>query len=158
DRAFLAVGNRAHALRVNAARREIVAHRLRAPGAERDVVLARAPLVGMPFDSEGVLVVNLQPLRLLLQRRDRVRRKLRRIGFEDTARRTQPTARPRPAGGPAFCAWRILESAPAAGAGRPPAPAGCTIPGSVDTCARERDPTPRTASTPSNMAHECRAC
>ena len=39
----------------------------------------------MAFDGEGVLVVDLQPLRLLLQRRDRLRRKLRRIGFEEDA-------------------------------------------------------------------------
>jgi hypothetical protein len=39
----------------------------------------------MAFDGEGVLVVDLQPLRLLLQRRDRLRRKLRRIGFEENA-------------------------------------------------------------------------
>src|SRR5713101_6576080 len=60
DRAFLAVGNRAHALRLDAARGEIVAHGLRAPGTERDVVLARATLIGMAFDGEGVLVVVLQ--------------------------------------------------------------------------------------------------
>ena len=58
DRALLAVGDRAHALRLDAARGEIVAHGLCAPGAERDVVFARAALVGMALDGEGILAVG----------------------------------------------------------------------------------------------------
>src|SRR5437016_3750787 len=55
DRPLLAVGDRAHALTLHAARGEVVSHRLGATGAERDVVLARAALVGVAFDQEGVL-------------------------------------------------------------------------------------------------------
>src|SRR5262249_11344952 len=85
DGALLAVGDRAHALRLDAARGEIVAHGLRAAGTERDVVLARTALVGVPLHGEGVLAVALQPLRLLLQRGDRLRRELGRVGFEEHA-------------------------------------------------------------------------
>src|ERR1700731_4591543 len=67
DRPFLAVGNRAHAMRLHAARDQIVVHGLRAPGAERDIVFARAALVGMAFDEETILRVAAQPLRLLVQ-------------------------------------------------------------------------------------------
>src|SRR5215831_1713923 len=42
DRPLLAVGDRAHALRLHSARDQIVTHRLRTPGPERDVVFARA--------------------------------------------------------------------------------------------------------------------
>src|ERR1700687_5580277 len=52
DWPFLAVGNRAHAMRLHAVRHQIVVHRLRAPGTERDIVFARAALVGMAFDDE----------------------------------------------------------------------------------------------------------
>src|SRR5262249_44726206 len=58
DRALLAVGNRPHALCLDAARDEIIAHRLRPAGAERDVVLAGAALVGVALDGEGVLAVG----------------------------------------------------------------------------------------------------
>src|SRR5262245_33075103 len=68
---------------MNAAGSEIIAHRLRPPSAKRDVVLARAALVGMTFNGEGVLVVNLQPLRLLLQRGNRLRGEFGRVGFEE---------------------------------------------------------------------------
>src|ERR1700704_5315050 len=85
DRTLLAVGDRAHALRRDAARDQIVAHRWRAPSAERDVVFARTAFVGVALHVEGVLTVGLQPLRLLLQRRDRLRRELRGIGFEEDA-------------------------------------------------------------------------
>jgi hypothetical protein len=37
----------------------------------------------MAFDGEGVLIVDLQPLRLLLQRGDRLRREFGRIGLEE---------------------------------------------------------------------------
>src|SRR5262244_3938025 len=68
DRALLAVGDRPYAVGIDAARDQVVAGHLGAAGAERDVVLARAALVGMTFDGEGVLVVVLQPLRLLVER------------------------------------------------------------------------------------------
>src|SRR6478752_5140940 len=54
DRAFLAVGDRAHTAGLNPARRKIVAHSLGASSAQGDVVFARAALVGMTFDREGV--------------------------------------------------------------------------------------------------------
>src|SRR5690606_24146222 len=57
-----------HAGDIDAARGEIITHRLGAPGAERDVVFARAALVGVAFDDEGVLTVAGQPLRLLVER------------------------------------------------------------------------------------------
>src|SRR3977135_1627946 len=53
DRALLAVGDRAHAAGLHAARDEILTHRLGAPRAERNIVLARAALVSMAFDREG---------------------------------------------------------------------------------------------------------
>ena len=55
-------------LGLDAAGREIVAHGLGAAGPKRDVVFARAALVGMAFDGEGVVAVLLQPLRLLVER------------------------------------------------------------------------------------------
>src|SRR6266481_2394935 len=67
---------------MNPARSEVVAHRLCTAGAERDVVLTRAALVSMAFNGEGVLVIDLQPLRLLLQRGDGLRREFGRIRFE----------------------------------------------------------------------------
>src|SRR3954464_5252028 len=76
DRALLAVGDRAHAVRLDTARGQIVAHRLRAPGAERDVVFARAALVGVALDREGIAIVLAEPLRLLFERRDRLRGEL----------------------------------------------------------------------------------
>src|ERR1041385_5826745 len=77
DRAFLTVGDGAHAVGGDAARDEIVAHRLRTPGAERDVVLAGAALVGVAFDGElAVLRVVGEPLRLLVERRARLRGEL----------------------------------------------------------------------------------
>src|SRR6185436_20498405 len=85
DRAFLAVGNGAHAAGLDAAGRQIVADRLGAAGAERDVVFARAALVGMAFDREGVVAVLLQPMRLLVERGARLHRQLSGIGFEEHA-------------------------------------------------------------------------
>src|SRR5438105_2218954 len=85
DRALLAVGNRAHALPLHAARNQIIARRLRATGTERDVVFARAALVGMPFDQEGVLRIGPQPLRLFLERRDGLGCELGRIRLEEDA-------------------------------------------------------------------------
>src|SRR5581483_7849748 len=61
DRALLAVGDRAHALRLHAARDQIVAYRLGAPCTERDVVFARAALVGVALDGEGVAVIAAEP-------------------------------------------------------------------------------------------------
>src|SRR3954454_3703862 len=72
-------------MRLDTARREIVAYRLRAAGAERDVVFARATLVGMAFDGEGVLRIGTQPLRLLFERPDRHLCQLGRIALEEYA-------------------------------------------------------------------------
>ena len=52
DRTLLAVRDRPHALSLDAARDQIVTHRLRAACTQRDVVLARAALVGMALDGE----------------------------------------------------------------------------------------------------------
>src|SRR3954462_13790795 len=57
DRAFLAVGDRAHTAGLNPARRKIIAHSLGTSSAQGDVVFARAALVGMTFDGEGVVGV-----------------------------------------------------------------------------------------------------
>src|ERR1700704_792793 len=67
DRPFLAVGNRAHAMGLHAARDQIVVQGRPPPGAKRDIVFARAALVGVAFDDEAVLRVAAQPLRLLVQ-------------------------------------------------------------------------------------------
>src|SRR3954449_12735000 len=85
DRAFLAVGHRAHAAGLDAARSEIIAHRLGPASAQRNVVFARAALVGVAFDREGVIGVLLQPLRLLVERAARLRRELGGIGLEENA-------------------------------------------------------------------------
>src|ERR1700753_2012339 len=50
DRAFLAVGDRAHAARIDTVRRHIGLDRLGAAGAERDVVFAGAAFVRVTFD------------------------------------------------------------------------------------------------------------
>src|SRR5512145_40874 len=47
DRPLLAVGDRPHAMRLDATRGQIFAHGLGTARAERDVVLARAALVGV---------------------------------------------------------------------------------------------------------------
>src|SRR5260370_34890409 len=60
----------------------LCAPRLWTAGAERDVVLTRGARVSMAFNGEGVLVIDLQPLRLLLQRGDGLRREFGRIRFE----------------------------------------------------------------------------
>src|SRR5665811_1601802 len=67
DRPLLAVGDGAHAVGLDAARDQIVARGLGAPCAERDVVFARAALVGVAFDGEGILAVIGEPLRLLVE-------------------------------------------------------------------------------------------
>src|SRR5579862_3146047 len=85
DRPFLAVGDGVHALRRDPAGDKILAHGLRAAGAERDIVFARAALVGMTFDGEGVVIVVAEPLRLLVERRPRLLGQLRGIGFEEHA-------------------------------------------------------------------------
>src|SRR3984893_3879626 len=85
NRPFLAVGNRAHARAVDAAGDQIIARDLRAAGAGRDVVFARAALVGVTFDGEGITVVLAEPLRLLVEGGTRLRSELGRIGFEEDA-------------------------------------------------------------------------
>jgi hypothetical protein len=62
---------------------KIVAHCLSAASAKRDVVLAGAALISVTFNSERVLAVRLEPLRLLVQRRDELRGEFRRIRFEE---------------------------------------------------------------------------
>ena len=91
DRAFLAVGDRAHTAGLDSARREIVAHGLGAASAQGDVVFARAALVGMPFDREGVVAVLLQPLRLLVERAARRPREFGGIGSKNTRSPTLTT-------------------------------------------------------------------
>src|SRR5204863_3777253 len=61
------------------------ADRFGAPGAKRDVAFARAALVGVAFDREGVTVVIAQPLRLLVERRAGLIGKLGGIGVEENA-------------------------------------------------------------------------
>ncbi len=62
---------------------EIVAHRRGAAGTERDVVFARAALVGVALDDEGVARILDQPLDLTIERGDRLRRELGGIGQEE---------------------------------------------------------------------------
>src|SRR3984893_14524734 len=85
NRPFLAGGTGAHAGAGEAAGDQIIARELRAAGAERDVVFARAALVGVAFDGEGITVVLAEPLRLLVEGGTRLRRELGRIGFEEDA-------------------------------------------------------------------------
>ncbi len=56
-----------------------------AAGAERKIVFARAALVGMAFDGEGIVVVAVEPLRLLVERRARLIGQIRGIGVEEDA-------------------------------------------------------------------------
>ena len=79
---LLAVGDRADALGVDAVLGQEVAHRRGALGAERDVVLARAALVGVALDGDGVLRVLLQPARLVGERLLRFRRQIDGVGRE----------------------------------------------------------------------------
>src|SRR5262245_15419795 len=85
NRALLAVGDGAHAARIDAARGKERTHGLGAAGAEGDVVFAGAALVGMSFDGEGVAVIGLQPLRLLFQGGDRLRAEIGLVAFEEDA-------------------------------------------------------------------------
>src|SRR5438105_2276046 len=57
DRTFLAVGDRAHPVGIDAACGEIIMHGLGAPGAERDIVFPGSALVGMALDGEAVAIV-----------------------------------------------------------------------------------------------------
>jgi hypothetical protein len=83
DRTLLAVRDRPQALATDAVRGKIVAHRLSAASTKRDVILAGAALIRMAFNSERVLAVSLEPLCLLVQRRDGLRGEFRRIRFEE---------------------------------------------------------------------------
>src|SRR5439155_214466 len=58
---LLAVGDRANALRVDAVLGQVGAHGRGSLRTERDIVLARAALVGVTLDGDGVLRVLLQP-------------------------------------------------------------------------------------------------
>src|SRR5476649_1414967 len=84
-RALLAVGNRPHAACIDTPRCEEAFYGLRTLGTQRNVVFAGAALVSMAFDRKRVAVVLLQPLRLLIQRRNRLRRQLGLIAFEEYA-------------------------------------------------------------------------
>src|ERR1700730_3855929 len=108
NRPFLAVGNRAHARAVDAAGDQIIARDLRAAGAGRDVVFARAALVGVTFDGEGITVVLAEPLRLLVEGGTRLRSELGRIGFEEDAVahvHDEILRRAGHGGGPAWIVW-----------------------------------------------------
>src|ERR1700761_4973598 len=85
DRAFLAVRDRAHPARIDALRGEEGANRLGAPRPKRDVVFAGAALIRMALDGEGIAVVGLQPLHLLVQRSDRLRRQIGLVALEEHA-------------------------------------------------------------------------
>src|SRR5262245_34225340 len=83
DWPFLAVVDRAHAMGLDTARGEKVAHGLRAPCPECDVVFAGAALVRMSLDQKRILRIGAQPLRLAIECRNRLRRELRGIGLEE---------------------------------------------------------------------------
>src|SRR6202030_3674704 len=85
DRTFLAVRDRPHPAGIDAARGEEGANRLGTPRTQRDVVFAGAALVRMAFDGERVAVVALQPLRLLFQGRDGLRRQIGLVALEEHA-------------------------------------------------------------------------
>src|SRR5947209_3672081 len=85
DRALLAVGDRPHPRGIDAARGQEGANRLGTAGAERDVVFARSALIRMAFDGEGVARISLQPLRLLFQGGDRLRREIGLVALEEHA-------------------------------------------------------------------------
>src|SRR5690349_17225716 len=85
DRAFLAVGNGAHAARIDTMSRHVGFYRLGTAGAERNVVFAGAALVRMTFDGELVTRIGLQPLDLLVQGGDRLRRKIGLVAIEENA-------------------------------------------------------------------------
>ena len=52
---------------------KVVAHCLSAASTKRNVVLAGAALISVTFNSEYVLAIRLEPLRLLVQRGDGLR-------------------------------------------------------------------------------------
>ena len=66
-RPLLAIADGLDAVRIDAVRHEIVAHRVRAPFAERQVVFARAALVAVTLDSDGVVAILAEPRRLAVQ-------------------------------------------------------------------------------------------
>src|SRR5690554_706273 len=84
-RAFLAEGLAGDALLVDAARHEIVHHHRGAAGAQRDIVFASAALVGMAFDHDAVVLVLVEPGRLLVQRGRSLGGQRTRIRFEEHA-------------------------------------------------------------------------
>src|SRR6478752_400330 len=66
NRAFLAVGDRLHALSRNAARSEVVLGGSRTASAESEVVFARTAFVGMAFERDCVLRITAEPLSLTI--------------------------------------------------------------------------------------------
>ena len=61
DRPLLAVGDRADAACAHARLSKVPSHRRGPAGAKREVVFARAALVGMAFDGDGVLRILIEP-------------------------------------------------------------------------------------------------
>src|SRR5277367_4677270 len=59
--------------------------RLCAPRAEGEIVLAGAALVGVAFDRKGVMIVLIEPRRLLVERRLGGRGEIGLIGVEEDA-------------------------------------------------------------------------
>ena len=66
-------------------RDEVVLDRAGAARAEGDVVFARAALVGVAFDGDGVLRIEQQPLRLAVEGCAGLRRQFGRVGLEEHA-------------------------------------------------------------------------
>src|SRR5580692_9975802 len=85
DRPLLAIANRPHARSGHALSDEIIMHRLRASRAKSEIVFPRAALVGVPLNGEAVLVVLIEPGRLLVERCLGGRREVGLIGGEEDA-------------------------------------------------------------------------
>src|SRR5262245_20870477 len=65
DRPLLAVGDGPHPGWIDPLARQEASDRRGPAGAERDIVFARAALVGMALDRDGVLRVLVEPARLI---------------------------------------------------------------------------------------------
>src|SRR5208282_1059443 len=69
DGAFLAITNRLDPRGGHPARLQIILGRFGAAGAEGEIIFARAALVGVTLDGEGVRTILIEPARLLVERR-----------------------------------------------------------------------------------------